>query len=443
MDIDKVVSKAKSLLKGYDWEVYFRSNKKLKSESQNFALDTFTVSEESGYSIRVLKDGALGFAYSTGFEDTDIEQVINKAKELADITTPDPANSFVDKLIETEKIEYFDTVGASLLPSEKAEKAIEIEKKTKAFSEKIKKVRNPMFVENIFDEYLINSYGLEIHEKGTVYTAIVAAVAEDNGDSQISWGYTASRFLEDLDIDRLVEETAKTAISLLGAKPLPTGKMYVLFSPYIASEFLETFSTAFSGESLLKGKTLFKGMEGLQVSSPKISIVDNGRLKFGIGTRTYDDEGYPTGKTVLIENGVFKGFLHNTYTAKKTGHNNTGNAYRSGIKTPPSVNITNLYIENGNDNIDKILKDLDGDVFLITDVMGLHTADPISGMFSVGASGILYRKGEEIMGVRGVTIADNFLELLQKNIAVGNDLKFYGNVGSPSLLFENVMVAGE
>ncbi len=442
MSADKILDIVNRELKNYKWEIYIQKIKKLKAESQNLELETFTVSEEYGYSIRVLKGNKQGFSYGTGLSEEDIKDTVSKAKELAEITSEDEANDILEEYIEGETIEYYDSSAVNLSPSEKADISVEIERRTRGYDSRIKKVRNAMFIEHIFETCIYNSNGLNISQKGTVYSAMVAAVAEENGESQISWGYTASRFLEDLDINSLTEETARTAISLLGGRLLKTSKMYVMFSPYVAAEFLATFSSIFSGESLIKGKTFLKGKENTKVFSEEITIVDNGRLKKGIGTRSYDDEGYPTKQTIIIENGVFRGFLHNLYTAKKTGSKSTGNAVRRGIKTLPSVDITNLYIERGKEDIKQVLKDLD-DVFYVTDVMGLHTADPVSGSFSIGASGILYSKGEEVFGVRGVTIADSITDLFNKVVAVGNDLKFYGNVGSPTILFEDVMVAGE
>ncbi len=442
MDINRVVEIAERELNGYKWEVFVQRVKKLKAESQNLYVETFTVSEEYGYSIRVLRGKSQGFAYSTSISEEDIKDTVLKAKELADITSEDEANGILEKFIPTDKIEYYDTNAVNLHPSEKADISLEIERKTKAYDPRIKKVRNAMFVENVFQTGLYNSEGVNIEQKGTVYTAMVAAVAEEGGESQISWGYTASRFLEDLDVDGLIEETAKTAVSLLGGKTLKTSKIHVVFSPYVASEFLATFSSVFSGESLIKGKTFLEGRENTKVFSEKINIVDDGRLKKGVGTHSYDDEGFPTQRTVIVENGIFKGFLHNLYTARKTGCRSTGNAVRKGIKSLPSVDITNLFIERGSDRVREIMKDLDS-VFYVTDVMGLHTADPVSGSFSIGASGIFYSRGEEVFGVRGVTIADNLSDLFNKVVAVDSDLKFYGNVGSPSILFEDVMVAGE
>ena len=442
MDINQIKDIVKKELKDYQWEIYYLKTKKLKAESKNFELDVLTSSDEAGYSLRVLKGKSQGFAYSSSFEENSVHETIKKAKELAEITSPDEANGFVEEVKETEKVEYFDTFATQISPLEKAEKSIELEKLVKSKDERIKRVRSSSFNETVFEKGIFNSFGIEIVEKGTIYSAMVSAVAEENGDSQIAWSYTASRFLEDLNLKSIADEATFVALSLLNSTTIKTKVMPIVLSPYISAQFLSTFSSAFTGDALIKDKTLFKGKENKSVASELINIVDNGRLKKGVATTTYDDEGTPTRENILIKNGIFQGFLQNLYTAKKLNTSSTGNGSRSGFRTLPHVGTTNLYIKNGKTDLKEILKSYD-ELFYVTDVMGLHTADPISGEFSVGASGILYSKGECLRGIRGVTIADNFLSILNKVNAVANDLKFYGSVGSPSILIENVMVAGE
>ena len=442
MDINQIKDIVRKELKDYQWEIYYLKTKKLKAESKNFELDVLTSSDEAGYSLRVLKGKSQGFAYSSSFEENSVYETIKKAKELAEITSPDEANGFVEEVKETEKIEYFDTFATQISPLEKAEKSIELEKLVKSKDERIKRVRSSSFNETVFEKGIFNSFGIEIVEKGTIYSAMVSAVAEENGDSQIAWSYTASRFLEDLDLKFVADEATFVALSLLNSTTIKTKVMPIVLSPYISAQFLSTFSSAFTGDALIKDKTLFKRKENKSVASELINIVDNGRLKKGVATTTYDDEGIPTRENILIKDGIFQGFLQNLYTAKKLNTESTGNGSRSGFRTLPHVGTTNLYIENGKTDLNEILKSYD-ELFYVTDVMGLHTADPISGEFSVGASGILYSKGEYLRGIRGVTIADNFLNILNKVNAVANDLKFYGSVGSPSILIENVMVAGE
>ena len=442
MSLEKVIDIAKKELKGYEWEIFYLKNKKLKSQSNDLKLDKVSVSEDAGFSVRVLFGKSQGFAYSTSFEEKDITDCIRAAKELAEITSEDDANGFVEKLEESEKIEYFDTFAVNLPYSEKVEKSIELERLVRQKDERIKAVRSSTFVENIVETVLINSFGVEIKEKGTFYSAMVSAVAQEGEDSQISWSFNATRFLSDLDLDKIAQEAVFHAVSLLNSKPITTKNMTIMLPPHVAVEILDTFSSAFTADAMIKNKTLFKDKINKKVAKEKLTLIDNGRLPKGFSSSTYDGEGNLKGKTVLIENGIFKGFLHNNYTAKKTGLKSTGNAVRSDFRTLPSVGITNFYIENGKDDIKAFLDNAD-EVFYIIDLMGLHTADPISGDFSLGASGIIYHKGEIVKSVRGVTIAGNILDILNNTILVGNDLRFYGNLGSPSLIVENITVAGE
>lgn len=440
--LEKVIDIAEKKLKGYGWEIFYLKNKKLKAQSNDFKLEKVSSAEDSGFSIRVLNDFSQGFAYSTSFTEDAINETIETAKALSEITSKDDGNYLLDKLQQTEKVEYFDTFAINLPFEEKIEKAIELEKLVKLKDERIKAVRSSTFIENIVYTTLVNSYGIKIEEKGTYYTAMVSAVAVEGTDSQIAWSYNSARFLGDLNLEEIASEAVFHSTALLNAKTISTKKMMVLFAPHAMTELLSTFSYAFTADALIKGKTLFKDMIDEKVAYEKINIVDNGRYPKGLYSSSYDAEGVVKRKNILVENGVFKGFLHNLYTAKKTGLSSTGNAVRNDFRSLPSVDITNFYIENGNDDIKEFLNQAD-EVLYIVDLMGLHTADPISGEFSLGASGIMYHKGEIVKSVRGITIAGNFLDILKNIVLVGNDLKFYGNVGSPSVVVEGLTVAGE
>ncbi|MCS7308355.1 MAG: TldD/PmbA family protein, partial [Aquificaceae bacterium] len=179
---------------------------------------------------------------------------------------------------------------------------------------------------------------------------------------------------------------------------------------------------------------------GQQVFSEKLTIVDDGVKEKGFLSLPVDAEGHFTRRNVLVEKGRFLTFLHSTYTAVKSKAKPTGNSIRGGFKSLPVSGITNLYIEPGDRSLEDLLEQ--DEVFLITDLMGLHTVDTVSGDFSLGASGIIYRKGKKEQSVRGVVIGGNIKELLSLVVDVGNDLRFYGNVGAPSLFIENLTVGG-
>ncbi|MFC1496496.1 metallopeptidase TldD-related protein [Candidatus Margulisiibacteriota bacterium] len=159
------------------------------------------------------------------------------------------------------------------------------------------------------------------------------------------------------------------------------------------------------------------------------------RSKDGIGTEPFDGEGVSTGKTIVIENGILKSYLYNTYSALKDGVKSTGNASR-GYSGTPAIGPTNMYVIPGK----KI--NIKTKYLCVTRLMGLHTINPISGDFSVGAIGQLFENGEKVRSVRGITIAGNLVNLLQKIETVGSDLRFFGSIGAPSILISELSISG-
>ncbi|MFN3599484.1 MAG: metallopeptidase TldD-related protein, partial [Aquificaceae bacterium] len=231
------------------------------------------------------------------------------------------------------------------------------------------------------------------------------------------------------------------ATSLLKPSSFETKKMPVILYRDASAMLLEAYSPIFLGDSLVKGKTFLKDKKEQKVFSEKLTLLDDGTMQGGFMSFPVDAEGYPTQKNVLVKDGVFQGFLHSTYSATKSKEKPTGNSIRESFKSLPSSGITNLYIQPGNVSLEDMLKD-HSEVLLITELMGLHTVDPVSGDFSLGASGVIYNKGKRSMSVRGVVIGGNIRDLWGSIVEVGKDLRFYGNVGSSSLYIKELTVGG-
>ncbi len=436
--LETLLEIAERSLKDYRWEIYFQKKRVLYADSKNLHIDKLKKAVDLGFSVRVEKNGKVGFSYGTVITEKDIQDVINRALANADIS--EEYDLYLSSPVETERVEYYDTFAVEQLPErEKIFKAVEVEEKAYKKDERIKTVRVASFQETVVEKSIINSEGVNIYEKGSIYSSNIAVLASYGKDSQIAWDLTSSRFFGELDIESMVQEAVDNAVSLLGAKPIKTQKIPVLFPPYAMTEMLYQFFPMFSGESLLKGKTVFKDLKNKDIFPEELIIVDNGRLHKGIGSFTYDDEGVPTQETVLIEKKRFKRFLHNLYTAKKTGEISTGNGKRD-FKNLPEVGITNFYLQKTDKDIQNFLKEKT--YFKIIELIGLHTADTVTGDFSVGATGILFVNGEPVQSVKEVTLAGNFVELLKSIVFIGKDLKFYGNVGSPSVFVRELMIAG-
>ncbi len=438
-----VVEEIKKYLKPqFEYEAYIQKVNKNKITVIDEKVDSFSSSTELGLGLRIKRGKKVAFVSSTLSSDDDIRELVKRGMEICEVMPEDPYVDFNDKREEAIGISYFDEEGVSLPLEEKEGIPIEVEKRCKERDKRIKSVRESSFTEALSEVYYRNSYGVEFEERGTFYSLIVGALASDCSDSNISYEYRAVRRLRDMDIDDIVEDVVFKTVEVLNPSEIEACTMPAIFFRESSAMLLETFSDIFLGSSLVKDKTFLKGKLGEKVFSELITIVDDGTLERGYATSSYDAEGFAKRRNVIVEKGVLKGFLHSLYTSKKSGHAPTGNSLRRSYMEEPDVGVTNIYIENGDKNIKELIAMYEK-VLLVTDLMGLHTSDPVSGDFSLGVSGIIYENGKKLSSVRGVTVAGNIGELWNKVVGIGNDIKFYGNVGSPSILVEEIAVGGK
>jgi PmbA protein len=276
----------------------------------------------------------------------------------------------------------------------------------------------------------------------------VTAVAEEMGESEMGWDFDISHFFNDLDAERVGQLAGRKALERLGGKRIPTGVYSVLLRNHVASEFLSLLAHSFLADQVQKGKSHLKGRQGEKVFSSLLNLVDDGLYSKGISTAPIDGEGMPSQRSSLVTQGKLNGFLYDRYWAHREnrssaeGHmGSTGNSRRYGIKTPPGVGISNFFIEPGGYPYPELIQHLFQGL-VVEEVMGLHTVNPISGDFSLGCSGDWIERGERVHPVKSIAIAGNLFELFQKVVGVGEDLKFFGAVGSPSLLVKDLLVSG-
>ena len=230
-------------------------------------------------------------------------------------------------------------------------------------------------------------------------------------------------------------------MSITGRKIYQEPKIPLVLDPTVSGQLLEVVVSALSSEAVQKGKSLFVNKINQLVGAKSLNITDNGQLKDGIESAPFDAEGVATQETKLISDGKLNTYLFNSYTANKGETKSTGNAARGSYKTPPGISTTNLYIEPGKTSASSIIKSLKKGLY-VAQVMGLHTANPITGDFSVGAAGIMIENGQKTHAVRGITIAGNLIDMLKSIEAVGSDLRFVVNVGAPTLLIHDMTVSG-
>jgi len=316
-----------------------------------------------------------------------------------------------------------------------------IEAEVKKRDNRLTKVLRASYHEGRYETVVVNHRGVRASSRGTSVSFTLACVAVEGQETQVGYGFQAARHYADLKKDWVLEKTVENTLALLGGKQVPSGRYDLLFDPFVAAEMLELLADALRGDQVLKGKSFLADRVGQKVGASSLTIVDDGRLKRGLGSSACDAEGLPTQSTVLVREGVLQGFLFDSTSARKAGKVSTGNAGRASYKGLPEPETTNFYIQPGSKSPESMISGIDSGLY-VHNVMGLHTVDTVSGDYSLGIMGERIEKGKRTHGVRGVTIAGNLLDLLNTVEAVGNDLVFTGSLGSPTLWVSGVSVGG-
>jgi PmbA protein len=440
------------------YEIYLDRSSHFDVESKEGEIDTFQVSHSLGMAFRILNRERIGFSYTTCSwvsqvlpqePPSELEQVIDDAIASAGDTTSDPCYDFAPPLTDPPiALPIFDETLEGTSEKVKIEKAKELEQATRSVDPKrIRKVRKATYQEAIAHRTLLNSNGLQFSYPATFCSLSVTAVAEEANEAEVGWDFDASHFQSELDLKRVGKEASRKALESLGGRKIPSGIYPVLIHHSVASEFLSLLAHSFKSDQIQKGKSALKGKRGERFFSPLITIEDNGLHAKGIYTAPIDGEGTPSQRTPLVVEGALSGYLYDRYwanrekTSSELTARSTGNSRRSGIKSPPGIGTSNLLIRPGTPTFSALMSDLHQGV-LLEEVMGLHTVDPISGDFSLGCSGKWVDKGKPVHPVKSVAVAGNLFQLFKDVVGVGEDFRFMGGIGSPSLLVSSLKISG-
>ncbi|MDH7498910.1 MAG: TldD/PmbA family protein [candidate division NC10 bacterium] len=409
---------------------------------QEGKLDTLSRGRQEGIALRVLERQRMGFAFSSDLRREALSGLLDRALTVARQSHPDPYLHIPRPPASAyPKVEAYDPDLRRISLADRAEFARKMEQAAKEFDPRISKVRHSLYQDSDYSVLIVNSRGLRAWAKATRCSISILAVAEEKGSSETGWDMQSSSFFSDLQEKEVGRRAAQQAIWMLGARTLPTQQVDAIFTPPVAAEFWEVLSAALMADSVQKGKSLFANQMGAQVGSACLCLVDDGLLAHGSHTFPFDDEGTPSQRTSLLEKGILKGFLYDSYSAAKEGKSSTGNAGRSSFHSTPHLMATNLYPIPGKRPLEAMVQDLERGVMILS-LMGMHTANPISGDFSVGAEGLWIEGGRAQHPFRGVLIAGNLRDWLHSLEEVGSDLRFFGSYGSPSLLAKGIQLAG-
>ncbi len=424
-------------------EVFIRSSASTSIEVKEQKVDAFDRAKDIGAGLRVLVGGRMGFAFTTDLSEKALATLARSAITNARNIEPDPFHSIPEKpAADYQSISLYDPELVALTEKEKIDRVMAMEREAFGVDKRIKRIRKASAGFSESDTLIMNSHGAAVSYRGTAASSGIEVVAEDKGESQAGSDFDVKRFYCKLKIEEVGRRAASKALDLLGARRLDSVKAPVVLDAEVAGDFLAILASSFSAESVQKKRSLFINKLGKEVAASLITMYDDGLLAEGLGSAPSDDETVPMKKKTIIDKGRLAMFLYNTYAANKDKTVSTGNGMRGGFKGMPGVGLTNLYIEPGTHSIEELISST-GSGLYVTEVMGAHTANHISGDFSVGATGFWIEKGRKAYPVREITIAGNILDLMKNVDAVGSDLRFFGRIGSPSLRVKELSIGGK
>ncbi|HOV75597.1 MAG TPA: TldD/PmbA family protein [Candidatus Hydrogenedentes bacterium] len=423
-------------------EIFFARSVDLEIEVARKQVETLVRAESIGIGVRVFTpDKRLGFAYTSG-DDAGIAQAVAAACENARIDEPDEFNGLPDEAAVSDD-DWAEEDFAAIPVARKVDACRALEDRVLAADARISHIQKAAYHDSRIEWTVANSRGLfRSYRMAHASCSVVAAATQAGCDSEMGWEFDVARRFDALRWDWVGTTCATRATRLLGGKPCAGGRMPVVFDPYVATQFLGVIGAAFMANNVLKGKSLFANRTGDNVASAHVTITDCNDLPEGINRAPFDGEGVSAAAKPIVEAGVLRGYLHNAYTARKMGASVTANAMRGGgFRSTPEVGPSNAYLVPGEATPESLFAAA-GNGLYITDAMGVHTADPISGDFSFGVAGLAIENGQPASPVRGVTLAGNIKDLLMGIVGVGCDLRFFGPYGAPSFLISEIMIAG-
>jgi len=428
---DKCVKEVEKLSDA--WEIYIANTESIEVESKKDILSFAKEEIDSGVGIRIIKDGKIGFAYTSDLDK--IPQTAKKALDNAKLNKVDENYEFasVEKVSDVKGTydKKYDDLSLDEC-CEFLENIIERAKENKC------DISSAGFSASKGEELILNSNGVSIYDEGTGFSGGLSVNIEKDGQIATAYDYTASRHLN-LEYEKLTDDVCKLAHDSLNPKSIETKDCDVILDYYAASGLLSTFIQGFNSENVLRGRSILHDKIGSEITNTDLSIIDNPLLEGAMGTAKADGEGTASKKTVLVEDGILKSFLYDIYTANKAGEESTSNGYRGSYLTTPDVSPSNLEFDFkthvGLDEIDSGI--------ITTSVLGAHTANPISGDFSVEANNaFIIENGEIKDSVKKAMISGNIYELMGSCEGVKSEIKQKGSFIIPKILVHDLKVIG-
>ncbi|MCC7550931.1 MAG: TldD/PmbA family protein [Methanobacterium sp.] len=414
-------------------EIYIETTENIDATIQNDQVDFAKEAHSMGLGIRVICDNRMGFAYTT--QNKKLEETVKKAVSNAHANLVDENFAFASKsdypVVKDIYHNKFDTL--------ELEDTISLGKSVigTVLDNKCQPTSGGVSA-GCYKTLIINSEGASCEDASTYFSSFIAVNVPDGEGVSTASESDSSRKL-DIDPEKIANKACEIALNSRGGKSVETGDMKILLDHHAASGILSTFSQAINGDNVQRGRSIYADKLDKEVSSPSLNIYDDGTIKGGLNSSRGDGEGTPSQKTVIIENGILRNFIYDIHTANKGKIQSTGNGMRASFNDMPAVGLSNLVVD---------FKEQEGlseikDGILVTDVLGAHTANPISGDFSVEAmNAFKIEKGEVVYPIKKAMLSGNIFSILKDATAASQKTRQLGPFIVPPITVSSLRVVG-
>jgi len=408
------------------------------------SLETLQEAGSRRAGLRVLIGRRVGSAYTSDLSSAGLAGMVDSALALAAIATEDPYAGLPeaselgslagDLQLYSDDIHRIDTAA-------RIQAALEAEEAALSADPRIVNSDGAAFSASSGERVFANSSGFLGSYRTSGCSLRATPVARQGDALERDFWFSSARTPAKLDSPASVgRRAAERTVRRLGARKVPTQKAPVIFDPLMARSLLGAICDAVDGDSIYRKASFLEGKLGERVAAENVTVIDDGTMPGLFGTSPFDDEGVPSRRTVVIERGVLKSYLLNTYTARKLGMRTTGNAAR-GVTGNAGVGHGNFYLEKGGPSPEELIRGIRRGLY-VTEMIG-QGVNVVTGDYSRGAAGLWIENGEFAYPVSEITIAANLRDMLMDVEAVGSDLEFRGSVASPTLLIREMTISGQ
>lgn len=426
-------------------EAYVVRTRDTQVRAYDGEIEQLSAAESLGVGVRVVRDERQGFAYSGSFDPMAVREALVEARDNAAFAEPDEWAGVAEP--DGQEPAGLDLWRQDLLtvPTErKVAMAIELENAIRAADSRITGVESCDYADFAQETVVVTTTGIRRASRSTGCELVGYSLAADGDETQTGFGFSLGRGIDDLDIDVAAGDAADRATRMLGAVKPASDKLTVVLDPWVSAQLLGIVAGTLSAEEVVKGRSLFADRQGEAVAASLLTLVEDPTDPRAWNAGPIDDEGLASRRVPLITAGVLDGFVHSSWTARRTGAASTGSAVRGGFKTTPVAGCRAVAASPGETSPQDLIAGLDDGV-LVQEVAGLHSGvNPISGDLSTGAQGLRIRGGALAEPLREFTIASTIQRLLHDVVAIGNDLTWLPmSAAGVTLVIRDVAISGQ